>query len=1207
MTAADWTCLPLAGDGRSVVEASAGTGKTWTIAVVYLRVLLERKLLPEHIIVGTFTNAAAAELSERLRARLRWALAEAARFSGQMPMSDAPADQAWLQKRWCDNPASHAEDTRRLQAALSRFDAAPVGTLHNLCSRILADYPFAAAVPFRKPELVNGKSVHADLATDLWRVIDQGKADDALVRLAQAARVTRATLNLHVPALLQTNVRAEAIDDAAVLAPLSAIVGDLDAWAQTIDTVIETPGLLKSNAKLLTAWRAVRDALRTKADGLAGVIATHADTLGGARALTGVTNSGKEHAGLLALADQSTALIEQIDPIILDRASDPALRQFLHAAQHWCRRALAARLAAQNQSTFDALIETVHRAIQPIDHQRPLADALHAAWPVALVDEFQDTDPLQYAILDAIYRDAEGAPRGRWVMIGDPKQAIYRFRGGDIQTYRRAVEGVGLDDRLTLDTNYRSSRAYVAGVNAFYRLTGNRLAPIGSPRPLAYHAVGASARRDAEPLSCRATQTTLERPLVLHVLAPDNPAEDLELAALRSCAGEIVHALSPQGYRIGEAALRPAQIAVLLPSHAQIARLKRMLQARGVPCVTRSPSSVFSSTSARALRLVLHAVVHPDDPSAVRAALVTALCGFDLAAIEALQTDTHAWEREAERFARWHARLSERGPLAIVAQLIEQHATRLLSHVEGERMLTDLRHLGELLQAEWDAGLHGEQLLAWFFDQEEAGNEDADGPGDLSLRLESDTGRVQLMTLHASKGLEFPVVFLPLMWRHKARTTAQVKLLARAEGIEKDIVLGAAKALVAQQETEERHRILYVALTRAIHACHVHCLPMRTGATDIIEKAKRATDVVLNDLTATLLQHDSGDEAIELRHDWNPWPGARHVESTPALAALHARAMPPALTGPLPMRHSFSTLSQAAYRPLAVEDAAADDESLVAESMADVADPLQASVPIEHASRTPHPELDALAMTAGPSFGNAVHDIFEHRTPDIPLHSQHGLIQRALAQHGVMPGEGSLEAFVEVLATRLQRVLDTPLDRHHGPRLMDLPAQALRAEMEFNYALEPTQLAHLREACARHGESDLLPTQDATLLGLMNGKIDLVFEHAGRVHVLDWKTNRLGSASEPTLDDYAPSALDTAMHEHRYRLQALLYTVAVERYLRERLGAHYRRAQHLGDCWYLFVRATGLSLPDGRACGVWHHRFPDALLDAVQAVLGARP
>ena len=231
-----------------------------------------------------------------------------------------------------------------------------------------------------------------------------------------------------------------------------------------------------------------------------------------------------------------------------------------------------------------------------------------------------------------------------------------------------------------------------------------------------------------------------------------------------------------------------------------------------------------------------------------------------------------------------------------------------------------------------------------------------------------------------------------------------------------------------------------------------------------------------------------------------------------------------------------------------------------------------------------------------------MHALFEHRVPGQPIAGE--TVLAALLEHGVRPREGELEMLVAPLARRLQAVLETPLAEGGGPRLCDLAADDMRAELEFNYRLDGVSLRALRKACEAHGEPALVPVREQTLAGLMNGKIDLVFAHGGRFHVLDYKGNQLAAGSQSCLQDYAPAALEAKMLATGYRLQALLYTVAVERYLRERLDKDYRRDQHLGDCWYLFIRAVGLRLPDGTPCGVWRHRFDDGLLDAVQGVLG---
>ena len=1184
----DWSTLPLDGAGRSLIQASAGTGKTWTIGVLYLRLLLEQKLTPRQIIVSTFTNAAAAELRERLRSRLVQALA-------LVDDPDAGSELDWLHARWQDDDAQRKADGEQLRTALAEFDAAPVSTLHRLCSRILADHPFASGTLFNGREIVDDRALRQALIDDLWRVCDQSQGDESpLPALAATAQLTRKKLEHYVPVLLQPGV-AVGVEDDALRQEVLAILGNADTWVKRTRELLDE-GVFRKGSNLGKALIALADALEGKGDALGEVLNTYHASLHEAGEKAVINGKGQGRADVDALVQQARMLARGISSISLDIATCPALRAFLATAQSWCRQTLQQRLDAANQTTFDELLLTVHAAIT--SPSRTLADALFHAWPVALVDEFQDTDPVQYGILDAIYRDAENQLRGRLVMIGDPKQSIYRFRGGDIATYQRAAATA--TESLVLDTNHRSSRDFVAAINAFYGddHDGRRkLGPMESDTPIEYIPVQASARRDDQPLTRGTDDTPVTAPLVLHVLSADCDSDDMQRDALEACAGEIAHALSTEGYRIAGKPVQPSDIAVLLPSHAQIEQLSQLLKRRGIPSVARSDVSVFQSDSARELRLILHAALHPDDPRAIRAALSTRILGWNLSDLREADGQSARWDAEVNRFHALSRTLAHAGPQTLVDELLDQRASDLLDLFEGERILTDLRHLGELLQEAHASG-GGERLAAWFTHQiagDAALAEDADAR---ALRLESDAGRVQLMTLHGSKGLEFPLVFLPLMWKHgishAARSSAA--LLGRSDG-SKMLALGPARKDVEAQELDERYRMLYVALTRAIHACHLYLLPDGT-ASDAIEKARKSkSDAPLNQLTASLLANAiDPDGPIERCHGWSRHDRAQPRIVNAAPVTGRARTLPAPPSGPLPMRHSFSTLASGLHHVAGPEDGAADDESMAR---------AEAIETVREDTRTPHLALDALANVAGTDFGNAVHAVFERRVPGLPLADQQALLREQIAEYAVAAGDDA-ETLAAALQQRLQVVLDTPLGDANGPVLATLPANALLAEMEFNYVLHDLPLTRLRALCEQHGEPDLMPQREQILAGLMNGKIDLVFAHDGAFHVLDYKSNRLGDA----LEDYAPAALETAMQASGYRLQALLYTLAVERYLRERLGENYRRERHLGDCWYLFVRAVGLALPDGTPCGVWHHRFDDALLDALQQAIatpGATP
>ncbi len=1205
-----WTALPLEDGGRSLVEASAGTGKTWTIAALYLRLLLERELTPRRIVVSTFTKAAAAELAERLRGKLLWALAEAKHVAdGVAEEADPPSDRQWLRNRWRDGNGRMERDVQRLQAALAEFDAAPISTLHALCSRILAEHPFAAGALFRGREIIDGKMLERSLADDLWRVVQQGDDADALAVLARAAEIDRGTLRKYLPALLQPDVDVGPLDSGSLATAVADVVGDTARWIAEVREV-SAAGLLNGKGRLGKGWRALADALESSAANLADVLVEYRKDLLEAPSLKGVNDAGKINERVLKLVELSPRIAGAVLPLQLDMASQAPLRSFLAAAQLWCRNAMQVRLDAANQSTFNQILVSVRDALQPHEGQRALADALFAEWPVALVDEFQDTDPIQFGILDAIYRTEDGAPRGRLVMIGDPKQSIYRFRGGDVQTYERAKSKVPLPDRLTLDTNHRSSRGYVAALNRFYAVTGRKLGNETSSTTIACEDVQASGRQDATPLCSKRDGQPIGKPLVLHELDAGANAEDLEFRALETCAGQIAWALSEDGYCIGDRPLQPGDIAALLPNNAQIRRLSVLLKARGVPCVATSQTSVFDGAAARELRLVLHALQHPDDAGALRAAMATRLGGAGLRDLQALDLEASAWDGQTARFHALRSSLERGGPLEVVARLLEQQAPRLLEATDGERVLTDLRHLGELLQEAWLELGGGERLAAWFADQMDGDAEGGDAADARALRLESDADRVRLMTLHGSKGLEFGVVFLPLMWKHnRSRLSASgAQLLSDDKGRCKHLVMGPARDSVVQQEFEERYRMLYVALTRAIHACHALILPQGDASSAGSGKAIKATEAPINALPVFKLWQgaSAAQERIGHAEGWEAHDGLIWNSGTEKDGSRSARPLPPAPSGPMPMRHSFTTLSGGGHPSMAEDAGSAEDEEPTGsgeDTGIDAGGETLSELPI---ASTTHDALEALAKVAGVDFGNAVHALFERRVPGKSISEMDVLA--ALKEHGVRLRGVEEARFSRDLARRLQDVLDTPLrmraDEPPGPRLSDLGAGDMRAEMEFNYLLDGTTLRALRKACEANGEPGLVPKRDQTLAGVMNGKIDLLFASGGRYHVLDYKGNRLSGPESPRLEDYAPKALETEMRESRYRFQALLYTVAVERYLRSRLGAAYRREKHLGDCWYLFIRATGLSLPDGTPCGVWRHRFGDGLLDAVQAVLG---
>lgn len=1189
-TVRDWTTLDLSDGGRSLIEASAGTGKTWTIAVLYLRLVLELGLAPRSIVAATFTDAAAQELRERLRAKLQWALAQAS----STPSATPAPDEAWLRQRWSADVALRGRDIDTLHLAISQLDQAPISTLHGLCRRILADHPFASGSLFSMGDLINSDDLLAEVADDLWRLLQQSAPDDALV--ARQRKLEPGLSPAKLKARLKRCLAPGVCFDLSGAASKSRIDG---TWTERIRRITNVDEHFVPRSVLRRHWNELADFLENPEK----IPSSKAiEDLKEAPKLTGIKAASKNLPEIIAVAEFSAQCAVSIRKYWVDLPR----KQLWHDLSARARSQMDERLRARHQMRFDDLLSKVSVALDPAQRAtaRDLADALFAAWPVALVDEFQDTDGVQFGILDAIYRTADGTPRGRLVMIGDPKQAIYRFRGGDIHAYQHAAEQA--DERLTLDMNHRSSRALVQAFNQFYAVGGEKLG-VQDDQPIQYHKVEASKRRDDEPLLIEGKACT--QPLQIHRWpTPPNSAPERRDAALEACASQIVQLLSDGTTSIKGRPIEPSDIAVLLPRNQDIAQLAQRLRERGVPCVATDRRSVFDTDIARELQVALHAIAHPEAAGAVRAAAATSLWGITFEQLREWEEHSAGWQALLDEFRQLHRLWNERGVQAVVSELITGHAApRYLATPEGERVLTDLRHLGEMLQTRSATASGIEELLAWFNDCRN-GEVDGDAGEESQLRIESDRPRLRLMTLHASKGLEFNIVLLPLMWAHgEQRDQTGLYLVngQRAGGgaparrlIE---VSDDAEARERQDDQDERFRVLYVALTRAIHACHVYALPpdrpqSAKSAAPVTGTARSALDVMLGRIQARNLKPDELREQTPNIHWLSSWPEATDDTYSPSANEVkpqrHARPMPPR-PGLLDGKYSFTTLTRSGSSGSAETDAPADDErerdvAFLAEAPASVVAP--------EPSADPHPELLALSGIRGVDIGNAIHAMLEHRQVGVSLMQQLDLIAGALDVAGVSRERIEREFLINALALRLQAALEADLRAGDGSplQLSALPARDLRAEMEFTFALDAVALDNLHHACAAHGEPELVPVRGRRIAGLFTGKIDLVFRHEGRFHVLDYKGNHLGDR----LSDYAPQVLGGRMDEHHYRFQALLYTVAVDRYLRQRLRGDYRREEHLGECFYLFVRAAGLA----PGAGVWRHRFDDGLLDAVAGV-----
>jgi exodeoxyribonuclease V beta subunit len=1061
----DWRTMPLG--GRVLIEASAGTGKTWNIGLIFLRLILEQELPVERIIVVTFTEAAAQELRERLRARL----AEAERCL-QGACDGASELARWLAQKYTDTDARHA--LRRIQLARVDIDRAPIATIHAVCRRILRDFPLEAGSGFGTDKLLDETELLRECIEDFWRRrYLVGKSDPT-----------------------EDDVLAKGPDD----------------------LLFDLRDLLTRDARVLP----------------------------------------------------------------LDTAA-PARARVVLAAYEYCRAEIPYRARSRDGQTYSMLIGGVYERVVA---SRMFADRLYQEFPAALIDEFQDTDRRQFAIFDRIYRDAAGVPRGLLAMIGDPKQAIYAFRGGDIAAYLHAREQATA--RYALATNQRSSSALIAACNELYAHTDGGF----EDTRVSYQKVTPAGRADEKPYA--SDGKVLDQPFVIHAFRNDASIEGvgkLDELALNDCAARIVELLNDPARTIGGKRVTPGDVAVLLPQNRQVADLRQRLMALNVPCVGSGRGSVFDTDVARELELVMYAVLHAGDERAVRGALATRLLGKTYAEILAWQSDSGAFEKELDRFATWRAAAQSRGFMAVLRDLLAERGAELLALPDGERLLTDLRHLGEAIaDEETVSGLDG--AYAWFAAVRREGDDvEVDAADARQLRIESDAQRVQLMTMHAAKGLEFSVVFLPLAWRIAARDGAHSPKVLRFHGASGDACVdlnsssASSSASHFREDLQERMRLLYVGLTRAIHAVHVYWVDREKARTRPEHWQKPAIDRLIRPALQKLGLNEGDGSLVALAQRLTcigvepAYTGLKVRYSGVAQAdqARRAREPLPDLRA-FAWLHSFSSLTRRAVADHV--EAAATDEGEAVEAPDEA--PSDARTDVDT-------RLLDLDIWRGRHFGDAVHKLLQNAPAGPIWPTQRAWLVTRLGLQGVRPNAESAGDAFEAVARMLDRTRCTDLG--DGLYLDALPSHSRVAEFEFQLPVA-VALRRLRVIGIEHGCADVISEHLSTtvLNGMLTGFADLIFEYRGRYHVLDYKTNRLGLR----LSDYSSAALDAAMREHQYPLQALLYTVALHRYLRERLRA-YDPEQHLGDSWYLFTRAIGL----GEGTGVWRRSWPIGLIEAL--------
>jgi exodeoxyribonuclease V beta subunit len=1207
VTGLDALDIPL--EGVQLIEASAGTGKTHTITTLVLRLLVHKRLPLPEILVVTFTNAATAELRERIRRRL----GEACRAFEQGGLSQ-DEELARLVAACPDRSVG----LRSLRDAQSSMDQAGVYTIHGLCQLVLEQHAFESGVAFDLELSPNALALLEEVVEDLWS-LELDRMSEAQIRwldgrgvnLQKMLALVRATSGCRAPEVVPPAPSREDVAR-AVERFVERRRRARSEWSGARERV----EMLLLGSPALNRAKYRHDSVRDWLGRLAAFLDAEGESTEGwfdecVKLSSKALESGTK-AGLTPPRDFFFDLLEQLCDAHaeLERELEGWLLALYHRMVDQARRRFRERKQIRRIHTFDDLLERLAGALR--GRGGPALSALmRTRWRAVLIDEFQDTDPVQYEIFRTVYAGTE-VPL---FLIGDPKQAIYAFRGADIFTYLEAARDPRTV-RHTLGTNYRSDPGLLSAINALF---GSHPAPflfrdIGyapvAPRP------GATERLSVpgDPASLQVLFVSSEGRTGSGGWITKTHWAGAELPRL--IAGEIARALA-SGATLDGLPLRPSDLAVLTRTNEQAFETQQALRQIGIPSALWGDRSVLDGDEAAELDAVMRALIDPLSSTLVRGALVTRLFGLDAQALDALGEDGACWDEWVARFSAWHTTAARHGVARALRRLVRESsaAARLAAQAGGERRLTNVLHLIELLgQAEHTERMDLPAVAQWFDavrhsrwarDETTADSE--------QLRLESDEDAVRITTIHRSKGLEFPWVFCPYLWDVGPSPSSSRRQLVYHDRADPRRTLlhllgrradAAALEAALEEELAESLRLVYVALTRARHRVSVvwgrfshwdasalgHLLHGPAAARD-------ADDARLLAELHELEQRARSSIRIEVNREVLAFEPIGRASAAQALGCRNfsAELVPAWLTS------SFTALTAShSERPMSFGEDRDYDDSPGGAVLSPLAAPVGAAGAFSE-------------LLPGPATGQVLHSVLEQAD----FQNQDAEKLTALFARELERGGLGSQVAPHPLAEALLRVMRAPL-RSGSPLTLSSvdPARRLN-ELEFvlpvaMHALDGSGQpivplsADLLARVLDEGRSPAVPADYASRLahlgfaplrGFLHGFIDMVFEHEGQWYLVDYKSNRLGDR----VDDYAAERLAVVMAEHHYVLQYHLYSVALHRLLSFRQpGYDYDR--HFGGVFYLFLR--GLLPERAPECGVYFDRPSRALVERLSAWCG---
>lgn len=1160
--------------GINLVEASAGTGKTYNITSLYIRTLIERDITVGKVLVVTYTEAATKELKDRLLRRIREAIEVLT--SGEV---EEGTDQflAELLETVEDRKGAF----EKLEKAVRMFDEASVYTIHGFCYQALQEQAFESGAMYDAEMIGDDSELVQEAVDDYWRkwiaevsehphkkpllklLNDEGQGPESL------ARELGSYIGKPYLRILPEEIREGQIDNQLIrFQELHAQMKNIWEDQRTeILRLLSKDEMSNYRSSWLSGWFEKMDKI-FQTDTAVINIFDQFDRFTQSRIDQSLKKSAveknispPEHPFFKA-ADEYQQIAKSLQNYTVT---------FKRKLLLYLRNELNEKKEELQVLSYDDLLLRLRNALMDKDRGRQLSDKLREKYPIALVDEFQDTDPNQYDIFRRIYSDSDAA----LFMIGDPKQSIYSFRGADIYSYIKAREDAPEENRFRLARNFRSTPDLLRGLNAFWGRHENpfvvdeieyqevtwgwpeqkydALIEYGEERP------PIRFRRLSEP-----GRDQLNKGDAKEKAARDS-ADEIQRLLEGGKKGEIT---------LGDKAVQAKDIAVLVRKHKQADLMTEVLRERGIKSVQHSEKSVFESEESAQLEQLLKAVAEPANETMIKTALSLPLTGYTADELFSIEEDEEQWTNILQQFGNWHKMWQKQGFSAMFRSLINklEVAEHLITYPDGERRLTNLLHLSELLQEESRHRREGTRSLLLWLARKRRENSKNDRDEE-QMRLESDEELVKIVTMHKSKGLQYPIVFCPFLWHGpRIQDYGQPLVYHHPEKHEttyldlnekSDPDRSKKRFYQRREEQAESLRLAYVAMTRAEHCLYLTWEFANASEFSslgyLLQDPKQAEALLRSKVGDNGKVDWSGDKMHQtIERICNENPTLFILEREPATKGSNQQAFP-GIDGESPefQKRSFerATPLTTSYRISSFSSLSSwmeEDDPGVPDYDQFLDESEVGEEVLESDRRT------IFSFPKGPEPGTCIHNIFEN------------YFSKSGDKEEVITNQLKLNGIDESWRSTVSDMLDTVLNKPLHQDIKGLNLSAIKdsqiPEMEFYFKNEEVETKQML-TIIRKNEPHYFDTGGRAESGFLKGFIDLTFCFGGKYYLLDYKTNYLGDS----VNDYRRSVLHDEMEEASYDLQYHIYTVALHRFLEKNLE-NYFYEQDFGGAFYLFLR-----------------------------------